>query len=142
MSLHELVTNDIAVSVLITLVLAQGLKVWLESLQHGFVWRTLVRDGGMPSAHTAVVTALTLSVFFAEGPSPLTIVTAVFAGLVVRDAMGFRRAASEQAQVLNRLITRDRIHHRHLKEFLGHTPSQVIAGAVLGALVTVWVHVA
>lgn len=141
MSALDLVGNDITISVLAALVLAQGLKAWLESLDGGFRWSVLVRDGGMPSAHTAVVSALALSVYFSEGVTPLTIVTAVVAGLVVRDAVGFRRAAGEQATVLNRLIARDRIHHRQLKEFLGHTPSQVLAGATLGVLVASWVYI-
>ncbi len=102
--------------------------------------RTLVTTGGMPSSHTALVTGLTASVGLLEGfSSTLFDVSLVLAMVVMYDAAGVRRAAGKQARIINQIIF-DLQHslsfkESHLKELLGHTPLEVIGGAILGILV-------
>lgn len=102
--------------------------------------RTLVTTGGMPSSHTALVAGLTTSVGLLEGfSSTLFDVSLVFAMIVMYDAAGVRQAAGKQARIINRIIF-DLQHslsfkESHLKELLGHTPLEVIGGAILGILV-------
>ncbi len=102
--------------------------------------RTLVTTGGMPSSHTALVTGLCTSVGLLEGfTSTIFDVSLVLAMVVMYDAAGVRRAAGKQARIINRIIF-DLQHslsfkESHLKELLGHTPLEVIGGAILGILV-------
>ncbi len=101
--------------------------------------RRFVETGGMPSAHSAAVAALSTAVGLQEGFSSAVFgVTLYFSLIVMYDAAGLRRAAGRQAEVLNRLIDR---HFRHpqddtqrLMELLGHTPLEVLVGALLGVL--------
>ena len=104
--------------------------------------RTLVTTGGMPSSHTALVTGLATSVGLLEGfNSVIFDVSLVLAMVVMYDAAGVRRAAGKQARIINQIIF-DLQHslsfkESHLKELLGHTPLEVIGGAILGILVAV-----
>lgn len=99
--------------------------------------RRFVETGGMPSSHAAGVAALTTSVALKEGvTSPLFGVSLYFSMIVMYDAAGLRRAAGRQAVILNRLIAQHWAHpeadaHR-LMELLGHTPLEVLVGALLG----------
>lgn len=118
--------------------IAQTLKVILRSVeQRRLNLRTLADTGGMPSSHSALVMALTTSVGRFDGLASSTFAVAlVFSFVVMYDAQGVRRAAGRQAEVLNRLIE-DVFGHRgvnegHLRELLGHTPIEVLVGAVLG----------
>ncbi|KAG9448257.1 hypothetical protein H6P81_014385 [Aristolochia fimbriata] len=134
-------SNPTFVSGLLAWVLAQSAKVFL----HFFVEKKwdlgiLVSSGGMPSSHSALCTALTASVALCHGVADaLFPVCLGFSLIVMYDATGVRRHAGMQAEVLN-MIVEDLfqghpISQRKLKELLGHTPSQVVAGAFLGILV-------
>jgi acid phosphatase family membrane protein YuiD len=100
----------------------------------------MVSSGGMPSAHSALVTSMATAVARVVGlGSPLFAVSAVFASIVMYDAAGVRLAVSMQARVINHMID-DFFHERGLKpkrlrELIGHTPREVLAGAVLGILI-------
>ncbi len=97
-----------------------------------------VGSGGMPSSHSALVCSLTTAIGCTEGVSSgLFAVCAVFSLVVMYDAAGVRRAAGQQAKILNRLVeTWGKVEHseteKKLKELLGHTPKEVFAGAILG----------
>jgi hypothetical protein len=106
--------------------------------------RRLVETGGMPSSHAASVAALSTSVGIQQGLSSVLFgVTLYFSLVVMYDAAGLRRAAGRQAVILNRLIDE---HFQHaeegthkLMELLGHTPLEVLVGAVLGvASAVIW----
>ena len=106
--------------------------------------RRFVETGGMPSSHAASVAALSTSVGIQQGfGSVLFGVTMYFSLVVMYDAAGLRRAAGRQAAILNRLIDE---HFRHaeegthrLMELLGHTPLEVLIGAILGvASAVIW----
>lgn len=100
-------------------------------------FRRFVETGGMPSSHSAAVAALSTAVGVQEGfTSTLFGVCLYFSLIVMYDAAGLRRAAGRQAAILNRLIDEHFEHaeadtHR-LMELLGHTPFEVLIGALLG----------
>ncbi len=109
--------------------------------------RYMVSSGGMPSAHSATVCALATSVALVEGFESVAFgITAILAIVVMYDAAGVRRAVSRQSVVLNRLVKeimvrspRYQVEH-DLRELIGHTPFQVIIGAILGMGIA-WVGV-
>jgi acid phosphatase family membrane protein YuiD len=123
---------------------AQVLKVATSSIrEHRLSWRMLLSAGGMPSSHTAIITSITVGIGIREGiASPLFALAVGVAGVVMYDAAGVRRAAGHQAAVLNEII--DELFQGHpisevrLRELLGHTPLQVVGGAILGVAVT-WI---
>lgn len=107
-------------------------------------FRRFVETGGMPSAHSAAVSALSMSVGLRSGFNSLLFgVTLYFSLIVMYDAAGLRQAAGRQAAILNRLMHQhfeeaEADRHR-LMELLGHTPLQVLVGAILGvASAVVW----
>lgn len=105
-------------------------------------FRRLVGTGGMPSAHSASVTALTVAVGMDAGwNTALFGAVAYFSLVIMYDATGIRRAAGKQAQILNRMLDELKDYHKletiRLKELLGHTPLEVLLGAAYGAFVAV-----
>jgi acid phosphatase family membrane protein YuiD len=110
----------------------KGFREVLETL----LWRT----GGMPSSHAAVVTGMTAAVGFHEGlGSNLFAVSLMVAMVVMRDAMGVRRASGLQAKALNLLGRRSSekldIEFQPVKEIQGHAPLEVIVGGLLGVII-------
>jgi uncharacterized protein len=100
-------------------------------------FKRLVELGGMPSAHSASVAALSTGVALQEGiHSALFGVTAFYSLMTMYDAAGIRRSAGRQAEVLNRIVDEiqmtGRIREERLLELLGHTPFEVFVGAALG----------
>ncbi len=117
---------------------AQVAKVLLSSFRlRRLNLRVLADPGGMPSSHSAIVMGLTTAVGKHLGWSTAPFAIAlIFSFVVMYDAAGVRRAAGRQAAVLNRLV-QDLVHMRgvqetELRELLGHTPVEVLVGAVLG----------
>lgn len=105
----------------------------------------LIGTGGMPSAHSASVTALSVGVGISEGwASTIFAVAAFFSVITMYDATGIRRAAGRQARTLNRLVEDLREHHtidpERLAELLGHTPLEVLVGALYGAVLAFLLH--
>ncbi len=126
---------------LVAWAIAQIAKVTLSSFrQRRLNLRVLAEMGGMPSSHSAIVMGLTAAVGKYAGPSSAAFAIAlIFSFVVMYDAAGLRRAAGRQAEVLNRLVE-DLVHMRgvqeaRLRELLGHTPMEVLVGAVLGLAV-------
>lgn len=103
----------------------------------------LVGDGGMPSSHSATVTAVAVMTGLRCGwDSPIFAVAAVFALIVMHDAMGVRQETGKQAKVINSMVELINSFGRGeltpeetLKEFVGHTRRQVMVGAVLGGVI-------
>ena len=101
--------------------------------------RLLWATGGMPSSHSALVTALAISVGINAGfDSPLFAISTVLAMVVMHDAAGIRQAAGKQAAKINlivdELLKGHPLNEEHLRELLGHTPLQVVVGAFVGVL--------
>lgn len=154
-------------------VIAQLIKIILTFLfTKKVVFERLIGSGGMPSSHSATVCALAVGMAKKVGFESVEFALAIiFAGVVMYDAMGVRRAAGEQAKVINHIIKHLRRedepgecresdssagpeqiieqedlfniekqvqkfeYFTKLKEFIGHTPMEVLAGAMLGILV-------
>ena len=137
----ELMANRVLVVPLIAWLLAQTLKVLIYvTRERRLNLRYLASSGGMPSSHSALVTALATSVGLTSGPrSPLFAVAVIFAGVVMYDAAGVRQAVSIQARILNRMLdeifVEQRFDEKRLRELIGHTPFEVFVGALLGLLV-------
>ena len=120
--------------------LAQGLKVTRGVIQERkFNFKWLIGTGGMPSSHAAGATALaTACGLYAGFDSTLFALATVFALVTMFDAQGVRRSAGQQAAILNQIIDdmywRQKFEADRLKELIGHTPTQVLVGGVLGIL--------
>ncbi len=121
--------------------IAQALKVATDSWRHRrFSLRSLGLSGGMPSSHTAMCVCLCTVLARGPGPgSPVFAAGAILTIVVVYDATGVRRAAGQQAVILNQVMEDLRGHlglrYERLRELLGHTPLEVLAGMALGILV-------
>jgi acid phosphatase family membrane protein YuiD len=120
---------------------AQVLKVILTLIQYRrFDATRIFGSGGMPSAHSATVCSLTVSVARVNGTtSSLFAVATILAIIVMYDATNVRRAAGDQAKVINYMMEHwndvsPELFKRNLKELLGHSPMQVFCGAVLGVV--------
>jgi len=97
----------------------------------------IISSGGMPSSHSAFVTAMATVVGIREGfSSSIFAVAAVISIVVMYDAAGVRRAAGKQAEVINKIVenieNQGVVLDKKLKEILGHSPVEVFMGAVLG----------
>ena len=139
----EIAQNRILWNSILAWLIAQVLKVFLTLiLDKRWDFTRFIRSGGMPSSHSAIMTCMTTSIGMQEGFNSSIFALSVAATLVVMyDAAGVRRAAGKQAVVLNEIVrelqTQHTVTEGKLKELLGHTPIEVIAGAILGILVAV-----
>lgn len=141
--LSDLLSNRVLLAGLCAWAVAQFLKIFTTRYKTG-VWdlRALVASGGMPSSHSALCVGVTTAVAIQHGfGSPLFAMGVCFSAIVMYDAAGVRRHAGKQAEVLNKVIGELLDGHpvslTKLKEVLGHTPRQVMAGAILGLVVGV-----
>jgi len=143
--LYEIVTNKVLLISISAWAVAQLLKLFFSlAREKHFDLRYFIASGGMPSAHSATVSALATAAAMTQGLGSVAFaITAIVAMVVMYDAAGVRRAVSQQSIILNRIVRellekRPRKEvERDLREFIGHTPFQVIAGAVVGIL-TAW----
>ena len=138
--------NPILTVALLAWFVAQVLKTLINFILLGkFQLERMWGDGGMPSAHSATVCAMVIATSRSEGfSSAIFAVAAVVAIITMHDAMGVRRETGEQAKVLNKMIEQwievteknaPFLQNMHLKEMVGHTPLQVLAGFVVGCVV-------
>lgn len=129
-------------SALLACALAQFLKLftnWFKEKR----WdsKRMLDSGGMPSSHSATVTALAMAIGLQEGTgSPTFAIAVVLACVVMYDASGVRLHAGRQAELLNQIVCEFPPEHplssvRPLRELLGHTPLQVVVGALVGCIV-------
>ncbi len=141
--MKALLANEVLWGAVLANLIAQGLKLIIYSLlERRWSWERMLESGGMPSSHSATVAALATGVGIDAGlGSTIFAVTLIFALIVMYDATGIRRAAGQQAELLNDLVEELRtvLHEGFkptpLKELLGHTYLEVLAGAILGVLV-------
>lgn len=114
--------------------------VWDLITTHKFNFKRIIGAGGMPSSHTAVVVGLSTMIAREYGlQSPIFAIAFVFSCVVMYDAAGIRRAAGKQAKMLNKIAATPGLSgiemQEKLVEVLGHTPMQVIVGAIIGIVV-------
>ncbi len=140
--LYELVTNRFLITGISAWFVAQLAKTIIYAIiNKKLVLERMVGDGGMPSGHSATVTSLAIISGLSYGFNSFQFaVTALLAIIVCHDAMGVRLETGKQAQIINELTkafevwTKEDLPEIKLKEFVGHTPIQVIAGILLGIL--------
>ena len=142
MSLREvLLFNPVLLSALTAWMIAQVLKVVIELIVTKRInWGLLFQAGGMPSSHSALVSATALSSGLVYGfSSAVFSVAAVLAMIVIYEATGVRREAGRQAVLINSIIeelSKGKIPPQEkLKEMLGHTPGEAFLGTLLGLLI-------
>jgi len=140
-------TDSVLVTCFISWFIAQFIKVVTVLIKSKRIdFRRFIGTGGMPSSHSSFVTSLTTSVAITEGFSSTAFAISVVLALVVMyDAAGVRRAAGQQAKILNKIV--EEWEHadfaktdKRLKELLGHTPFEVFAGAILGIAIAIIRH--
>lgn len=141
MIIKDIICNRVIVAGLMGWAIAQVLKVITNSIKiKEFDFSRIIGSGGMPSSHSSFVMAVAVKTGMIAGFNSTIFALAIaFAVVVMYDAAGVRRAAGNQAKVLN-LIINDLSHHKgiqqdRLKELIGHTPFEVIAGAFLGIII-------
>jgi len=141
--LHEIITNKVLIIPICSWAIAQLLKLILILIQKRQLdLHYLVISGGMPSSHSAFVSALATSVALIQGLGSVAFgISAIFTLVVIYDAAGVRRSVGQQAIVLNRIIRELRLRRpitelgRDLREFVGHTQFQVIIGVLFGIVI-------
>ncbi|MGX8705715.1 MAG: divergent PAP2 family protein [bacterium] len=148
-SLLDILQNRILLTGFAAWVVSQVAKVIIYMIINKR-WETerLFGDGGMPSSHSATVTAVAVSTGLIVGwDSPLFAVAAIMALVVMHDAMGVRQETGKQARVINDILELfesmaigDLTPEETLKEFVGHTRRQVLVGALVGAAVAVFAN--
>src|SRR3989338_10136033 len=145
---HHFSVGRAYLAVAIAWVTAQTIKVTKNVLaRRRFNVRWILDTGGMPSSHSSGTTAVATVVgLYAGFDSILFLFALVFALVTMFDAASVRRSVGRQAALMNRMIdeiyAQGRFSEQHLKEFLGHTPVEVLMGALLGItisfLICVW----
>lgn len=146
--LQQLVQNQVIVSAVCGWFVAQILKAVIHTIiTKEFVAERLIGDGGMPSCHSATVCAMTTAAGLKYGVAGFEFaVTVMLAIIVMHDAMGVRWETAKQGRVLNDMLEiftsmgKKITVEDKLKEFVGHTPLQVIIGAIIGILVAFGVN--
>ena len=136
--ISEIFNNKILGISMFACFLAQFLKIFTFS-EKKIKFSRIVSSGGMPSSHSSFVTSLSTLVGMELGFNSMEFaIVAVFSIIIMYDASGVRRAVGKQAAFLNQII--DDLHHKKhieqkkLKELVGHTPIEVLFGALLGIL--------
>ena len=141
----EIVRHPWFMSAFLAAISAQFLKmvvVWWQTGKLDFR-RALRSSGGMPSTHSALVSALSLAICMTDGfDAPYSMVAVGLSAIVLIDAATLRRAAGEHAKLLNRIVAHlntineeDRLEAQRLEERLGHSRREVIAGVLWGCFV-------
>lgn len=123
----------VIIAVVFAVVISHLIKESIHVIREGnWDWYVLLwQTGGMPSSHSAGVAALATAVFLQEGLSTVFYVSLVLAVVVIRDAFGVRKSVSDQAKILNVLVSKAKVQKK-VKVVLGHTPAQTSMGALVG----------
>jgi len=140
---EQILGNKFIISGVTAWAIAQVIKTVLHAIIRGKIeWPRLVGGGGMPSSHSATVTAIATASAVLRGLDSFEFgVTVILALIVMYDAMNVRFETGKQAKVLNQVIAfaesmgRDISPEQRLKEFVGHTPAQVLVGGALGIII-------
>lgn len=141
-----LIHNRVLITAILAWIIGQFIKAPLDYfLNKRWRWNVILSPGGFPSSHSALVTSVTIAIGLQEGfDSPLFALAIAISMIVVYDAAGVRRQAGMHAERINRLMKgffeSGQFPERELKEVLGHTPFEVIAGIILGIVISLAFH--
>ncbi len=138
----QILTNEVLMISVFACFLAQFVKIFTgkdKLIQPSRIFTS----GGMPSSHSSFVTSLATLVGIERGFNSTDFaIVCVFALIIMYDASGVRRAVGKQAEILNQIVedlhNHKPIEHQRLKELVGHTPIEVLFGAILGILTALW----
>ena len=138
---NEFLNNQLLMSGIIGWLVAQFLKTVIDiALNQSFNPERLVGSGGMPSSHSSTMCALTTAAFIKYGAGSFEFAISFIMAMV---AIGVRQETGKQAKLLNSLVFENVLKldavllQKKLKEYVGHTPLQVVAGAVLGIAIAI-----
>ena len=149
--LLDFITNEFILIPVCAWIIAQVSKMFVALFQgKGLDFGYLVSSGGMPSSHSAIVTALATTIGMLNGFGTTEFAISVILALIVLyDSAGVRQAASQQAVVLNHIVREIKLKQpmttleADLRELIGHTPFQVIIGAAIGIVFPlIWITIA
>lgn len=145
--INQIIHNPIFICPALGWLIAQILKTIIHFIvNREFLWERLIGNGGMPSSHSATVCALATATGIRYGFGGFEFAMATFFAIIVmNDAMGVRLETGKQAIVLNDMMQLFKEMGRwdgkhpieHLKEFVGHTPLQILVGGILGICVAI-----
>ncbi len=132
----QLITNKVFLAVLLAVLSSQGLKIILTlfSEKRFIQIKDLFVTGGMPSSHSAIVIGLATSILLTEGATTTFVFATVLALIVIRDAMGVRRTAGEEGQMIDIILQKLHLKVKDFHYSMGHTPMQVLIGSIMGLL--------
>ncbi len=143
----EILGNRVIQAAALAWAVAQALKVMLTlAISRRFDKSRVLGSGGMPSSHSAMACAMLMTIGFREGfSSSIFALAFCFSGVVMYDAAGVRRSTGKNAAVINQLMDMlsgngYTFDEKRLKELVGHTPIQVLAGILLGIINAVLLH--
>jgi hypothetical protein len=142
--LSDLIHNQVLIIAACVWIITQAIKTVIILVQEKRLdWTYMVSSGGMPSAHTATVCSLATSIAMTQGMGSVFFsIAVVLAIIVMYDAAGVRQSVGKHSAFLNRLVkelsfkTTPMERQEDFREFIGHTPFQVLIGALLGIFVT------
>ncbi len=135
---NQIITSKIFWVTALAWFVAQSCKVLFYFYRHHKInFKLFVGSGGMPSSHSALVSCMATTIGLQCGwSSPIFLLAMGVSFVIMADAAGVRRAAGQQAKILNEILddmnNSKPFPHQRLKEFLGHTPIEVITGALMG----------
>ena len=143
--MEQLLSNYPLMSAVLAWFVAQVIKTAIDAyFNKGINWERMTGSGGMPSSHSSTVVSLAIATGISYGvDSTLFAISLIFAIVVMYDATGVRRETGKQAVILNRLLLDNpfswtgKEFEKKLKEYVGHSPFQVLMGAILGILIAV-----
>ena len=143
--IEQLTSNYLLMSAVVSWFGAQVLKTAIDAyFNKGINWERMTGSGGMPSSHSSTVVSLAVAAGISYGvDSAVFAVALIFAIVVMYDATGVRRETGKQAVILNRLLLDNPFSwsgeefEKKLKEYVGHTPLQVLMGAILGLFIAI-----
>ncbi len=137
----DLINNRVVIAAVLAWVIGQFMKFPLEYiLNKRWNWGILFSSGGLPSSHSSLVTAVTLTIGLQDGfDTSIFALSAAIAMIVIYDAAGVRRQAGIHAARINEIMKNffesGQLPEKELKEMLGHTPFEVITGIILGIII-------
>lgn len=147
-SILDMFSNRILQTAVLSWFIAQTIKVIHTLFRDKKIdFTRMFGSGGMPSSHASFTVSLAVAIGFEMGFSGFEFaLAAAFSIVVMYDATGVRRSAGEQAAILNKIVERfgkETLEDtgKKLKELLGHTPTQVLAGAILGIFIAIIRHI-
>ena len=143
--MEQLLSNYPLMSAVLAWFVAQVIKTAIDAyFNKGINWERMTGSGGMPSSHSSTVVSLAIATGISYGvDSTLFAIALISAIVVMYDATGVRRETGKQAVILNRLLLDNpfswtgKEFEKKLKEYVGHSPFQVLMGAILGILIAV-----